>query len=175
MKILPRPITQSLLSQGSERYGEANPLHAAANAGYHEMVKIILDFYRSTASSYDAQSTSENTGEKPWLGLDNDKCTPLHYALHMCHERIALEILSMDVVVLSSMEDIFHQGPLFLALLNGHYRVALQILTSAPNCSLSGSSGRTALFVAPYAPGMILNPKCRNPPCPPPPINVLGL
>uniref|UniRef100_A0A7C8ZX36 Uncharacterized protein n=1 Tax=Opuntia streptacantha TaxID=393608 RepID=A0A7C8ZX36_OPUST len=136
MKKLPRPVIQSLLCQSSEEFDEQNPLHIAAENENHKMVKIILDFYRSSASSSEAQSTTETTGEKPWLGLDVKKRTPLHLALERCNERIALEILSMDVESLSGMEDWADRGPVFMAMENWLYRVALQILTSAPNCSL---------------------------------------
>ncbi|KAJ8448055.1 hypothetical protein Cgig2_028931 [Carnegiea gigantea] len=139
MKVLHPHVVKSLLSQSEEDTKE-NPLHVAADMGHRKIVKLILDYYRSTEE--------DAAGQKPWLGLDQHLRTPLHTALAKLHERVALDILSMDAVLLPTIEDINSRSPLAIAMESRFNRVALQILTSSPNCSFSDCDGYNALFHA---------------------------
>ncbi|KAK9689100.1 hypothetical protein RND81_09G035300 [Saponaria officinalis] len=151
MKILPKKLLYQLLSQ--KVLFNRTPLHAAALMGQnsHTMVKIILDFYASLST--DDYDDDNGVSEKPWLALSQDKRTPLYVALqgNNENEKCAMEILLMDVELLSSMVDKKGISPLFLALKNGFSQVAETILMS---CSVSllcvgGEDGSTPLHFAP--------------------------
>ncbi|KAK9689099.1 hypothetical protein RND81_09G035200 [Saponaria officinalis] len=113
----------------------------------HAMVKLIIDFYKSLSTD-DANGVG-----KPWLALSKRKRTALHIALlnGKENEKCAMEILSMDVELLSTTVDEHGNSPLFLAVKGGFNQVAEKILMSCPlsSSTVSGEEGSTALHVAP--------------------------
>ncbi|KAJ8448056.1 hypothetical protein Cgig2_028932 [Carnegiea gigantea] len=129
-----------LFEVNGDFWGKQRPIASNNQGQDEEAIPLILDSYRSTEEGA--------AGQKPWLGLDQCLRTPLHTALTKKHVRVALDILSMDVVLLPTMEDIEGRSPLAIAMESGFNRVALQILTSSPNCSFSECDGCNALFYA---------------------------
>ncbi|XP_074319472.1 protein ACCELERATED CELL DEATH 6-like isoform X2 [Silene latifolia] len=109
------------------------------------MLKLLLDFYRSSPSS----SSSDLSTEKPWLALDSKRSTPLQSALEQGKEECALELMSMDMEVLCNTVNDYGTSPLFEAVRCRCPKVAGKILKSDHGYSTSGDAGLTPLDFAP--------------------------
>ncbi|KNA19511.1 hypothetical protein SOVF_061040 [Spinacia oleracea] len=157
---LPTRELQILLSH-QESFRDWNPLHLAAIWGNLEMIQLMLSVYIKQSSSSSPSpsplpSSSSGVhvvvqyppGGKPWLARAKDGRTPLHLFLEYNEEECGLEILFMDMKLLSSVVDNHGNSPLFLAVSNGFNKFALNILRSDFGYSVSGRDGFNPFHVS---------------------------
>ncbi|XP_074319480.1 protein ACCELERATED CELL DEATH 6-like [Silene latifolia] len=143
---LPASAIHFLISQQDTSESKVNALHYVASRGDVDILKLFLDFYRSSPSS---SSTVEVSTEKPWLAVDSQGSTPLLRAITQGKEECALEIMSMDMEVLCNMVNDRGTSPLVEAVRRRCPKVAVKILTSGHVYSTSGDDGLTPLDLAP--------------------------
>ena len=110
------------------------------------MINLIFDYYKSMPSD-----VVIGKPPKPWLVLSGDGRTPLHVLLVKAKrgddEQSAMELLLMDVELLSYTVDFAGNSPLFSAVKNGYSEVAEKILTSCSSSSISFSGLFTLLLI----------------------------
>ncbi|KAL2924998.1 Ankyrin-1, partial [Bienertia sinuspersici] len=149
MNLLPEKVKAALLSQQNAK--NRNPLHMLCQDEHvrvhqtrdfspKKMVLLILDFYRSLAIP-----------DKPWLALDDENRTPLHWALDSgrIDDSCATEMLSMDLEAYCTMVDLQGNSLLYLACKSNYSRFATTILKSSYPYNVSGPCGSNALHAGP--------------------------
>ncbi|GAB4851394.1 hypothetical protein Ancab_030797 [Ancistrocladus abbreviatus] len=136
-----------------------NPLHVAANLGHHDIVKLLIDSYKSYLEDIEGakrRSTlltlmiaEEGIATDPWSAQNSSGDTPLHLALRNEHQEEAMHLLGTDPN-LACYTNNRGESPLYIAAAYGMEEVLEKILTSDMPYSTSGPGGATPLHAAIY-------------------------
>lgn len=115
------------------------PLHIAARLGKLEAATCLVEH---------AKGLEVEAEYRKLLRLVNNKGnTALHEAVLNGYHDIA-ELLIKEDQTLTSFENEAGESPLFLAVDGGFKKIALRVLDTFPNCSISGRNGMTVMHAA---------------------------
>ncbi|KAL5546448.1 hypothetical protein UlMin_006135 [Ulmus minor] len=135
--------TEKILTSHSSLVHEINmkgdtPLHIAARLGHLEVAKLLITC---------AKTQEVESGTHPLRVVNWKKFTVLHEAVRNGHLKVVDFLIEKDPD-LACITDDGVESPLFMAVERGFYEMAVHILETVPNCSLSGREGMTIMHAA---------------------------
>ncbi|GAB2233176.1 hypothetical protein Droror1_Dr00002394 [Drosera rotundifolia] len=152
------PALELLICQKNS-YGN-NPLHVSAKFGQLEVVKVLVESYKSYLQDLEgAKSRSmlltlmiaeEGVAVDPWSAQNSSGETPLHEALKNEHQDAALYLLEADPDLANFIND-RDESVLYVAAAYGQEKVLEKIINSEKSYSIKGPDGATPLHAAIYA------------------------
>ncbi|KAL2923083.1 hypothetical protein RDABS01_014574 [Bienertia sinuspersici] len=146
------PAVVLLICQSNLR--EENPLHIAARLGHLDIVRELVESYKSHLEDVKEKKVRSTllslmVGEKgiglePWVAQDSSGNTPLHEALKNGYEDVAIYLLEVEPR-LANYDNNASEGILYLAAAYGHEQLLEMVLSSGVPYSLTAPSGLTPL------------------------------